>query len=75
MPDRVILNGAEYVETVLLVKTSGLKIECVQMNVVATILNGELLGPGEKLSSDSFSSKGLSDPKSADEKAIPKYEA
>jgi hypothetical protein len=42
------------------------------MNMVATILNGELLGPCEELSSDSFSSNGLSDPKSANEESIPK---
>ena len=42
------------------------------MNVVATILNGELLRPREKLSSDSFSSNGLSDPKRANEESIPK---
>jgi hypothetical protein len=54
VPDRVILNGAEYLEAVLLVKISGLKIEGIEMNVIATILNGELLGPREKLLSDSF---------------------
>src|SRR5580693_8977001 len=42
------------------------------MNVVATILHGELLGPRQKLSSDSFSSNGLSDPKRANEESIPK---
>jgi hypothetical protein len=72
VPNRVVLNGTEYLEAVLLVKISGLKIEGIEMNVVATILNGELFGSRKKLLSDSFSSNGLSDPKSADEESIPK---
>jgi hypothetical protein len=42
------------------------------MNVVATIFNGQLLGPREKLPADSFSSNGLNDPKRANEESIPK---
>jgi hypothetical protein len=37
------------------------------MDVIATTLSGELLRPREKLSSDSFASENLSDPKRADE--------
>ena len=54
-------------EAILFVKTSSLKIKSIQMNEVAAILPGELLGLGKKLSSNSFSPERFGDPERANE--------
>src|SRR6476620_6042169 len=71
MPDRVILNGSENVKATLLIKSSGLKIESIQMDIAALILHRPRFSLGEQLPSDTLSPERLGDPQCANEASIP----